>query len=111
MLRTSKKILEGKHKYRLAHLEEYATRERKYSRQLLQDAIKILGNRCVRCGFDNWKALQIDHVNGGGTKERKKGVGAVYRRVIKHPEDYQLLCANCNWIKRVDNGECNQHGT
>lgn len=27
------------------------------------------------------------------------------RRIIEHPDDYQLLCANCNWIKRHENSE------
>jgi hypothetical protein len=52
--------------------------------------------------------LQLDHVNGGGTCERKQkrwGNTRVYMDALAHPAKYQLLCANCNWIKRHENGE------
>jgi hypothetical protein len=67
---------------------------------------EILGTVCVRCGFSDKRALQVDHVNGGGTKEREK-LGWVYMldRVIEHPDEYQVLCANCNWIKKAENNE------
>jgi len=68
-----------------------------------------LGRVCNRCGFSDPRALQIDHVHGGGTKEGKErsGRGAgLYRRVLLDTTGkYQLLCANCNWIKRYENGE------
>lgn len=52
--------------------------------------------------------LQIDHVNGGGSNDRKIRIGSnFYRWLIKHnfPEGFQVLCANCNWIKRFKNKE------
>jgi hypothetical protein len=78
--------------------------------------IKVLthyGNNrcaCVRCGYDNIKALSIDHINGGGVKHRKDenihGVG-IYRWLLNHnlPEGYQTLCMNCQFIKRAENKE------
>jgi len=105
-LNNKEKIRDYKRNYRLEHLDMYAEKERIATRQLRQNALDVLGNQCCRCGFDNWKALQIDHVNGGGHQERKKlGEYKMYKRVLQFSEDYQLLCANCNWIKRVDNGE------
>lgn len=66
----------------------------------------FLGNKCVKCGFSDWRALQIDHVNGGGCKEVKKlGLLNMYKRIYEYPQEYQLLCANCNWIKRYEKGE------
>lgn len=72
--------------------------------------IDRLGGVCVRCGFSDWRALQIDHVRGGGRKELKEiGKGnsrKYYIRVLKDTTGkYQLLCANCNWIKRWENNE------
>jgi len=73
-----------------------------------------LGGKCAKCGFDDYRALQIDHINGDGYKERKsKGVGQKYigncntvKKVCKGElKNYQLLCANCNWIKRYENNE------
>lgn len=61
------------------------------------------GGKCVQCGFDDWRALQVDHVNGGGSAERKEmksTTKAFYAKVLANPDDYQLLCANCNVIKR-----------
>ena len=71
--------------------------------------IEFLGNRCKKCGFANALALQIDHINGGGRKDRaryKNDPSNFYRAVLKDKKNkYQLLCANCNQIKRSINKE------
>lgn len=72
-----------------------------------------MGGRCKNCGFSDERALQIDHINGGGVKE-KKNVKTNYNSFLlkQIQEDkeqfikkYQLLCANCNWIKKAENKE------
>lgn len=83
------------------------------------EVLEVLGNKCVKCGFNDKRALQIDHVNGGGAKElRSKKLGyskkGYYRNVIESflvkENKYQLLCANCNWIKKhVNNENVNSH--
>ena len=80
---------------------------REIVQRLREVVIGLLGSKCARCGFDDPRALQIDHVNGGGTKEiRKIGTYGIMRRIRDNgAEGYQLLCANCNWIKRVENRE------
>ena len=69
----------------------------------------LLGGKCSRCGFEDSRALQIDHINGGGVAEIKTIKGNYLRLVLqsvsKGENKYQLLCANCNWIKRVENNE------
>ncbi len=86
--------------------EAYAIRRKRYYDKLRAQALAALGNACVRCGFDDWRALQIDHINGGGSQEKKQiHVESLYRRVIAGTPGYQCLCANCNWIKRYENGE------
>ncbi len=74
-------------------------------------AYDILGNKCSRCGFDDIGALQIDHVNSNGKQERVKNNRnqvTLYKNVIDaNGKGYQLLCANCNWLKRVSNKENN----
>jgi hypothetical protein len=70
--------------------------------------IERLGARCVRCGFLDQRALQIDHVYSDGAEERETLSGAAYYLHILlnlNSGRYQLLCANCNWIKRFDNLE------
>lgn len=73
------------------------------------EAINILGGKCRNCGFDDFRALQIDHVYGDGSLDRKNFIGyKLYLRIINEPEcrhNYQILCANCNWIKRHENKE------
>src|SRR5690242_12945184 len=72
-------------------------------------ALAILGGKCVRCGFDDERALQFDHVNGGGKAELSKmgNRRMYYARIIRlaHTGKWQLLCANCNWIKRDERKE------
>jgi len=71
----------------------------------------MFDNKCVRCGFSDERALQIDHINNDGYKDAKKnGKGAswwylknVYKSLLKGEKKYQVLCANCNWIKRTEN--------
>ena len=69
--------------------------------------ITKMGGECVRCGFSDYRALQIDHINGGGVREiREKGQYHSSKEILKGNTDkYQLLCANCNWIKRYENKE------
>lgn len=95
---------------------------RRKKRQALLQKYKFmvhtcLGGICVRCGFDDIRALQVDHINGGGNRHkrerreaRKRGeVVREYYRTLLDDKDlttkYQLLCANCNAIKRVENDE------
>ena len=73
-------------------------------------ALAVLGDKCTICRIDDARVLQIDHVNGGGNREYRNGRNAqdVYRKIALGRADlreYQLLCANCNWIKRAENGE------
>lgn len=81
-----------------------------YNIKYRQSVLEILGFECVKCGFNDIRALQIDHINGGGTQERKNGeTGNPYKvmlkKVIDGSKNYQVLCANCNWIKKVENKE------
>lgn len=65
--------------------------------------------KCIRCGFNNIKALSIDHINGDGRKHRELvGEGSTFYRWLKNnsfPSGFQVLCMNCNWIKRRENNE------
>jgi hypothetical protein len=77
------------------------------------------GNRCSNpfCGWvcedgsrgcTDRRCLQIDHVCGGGNKDikSKSSMNAYWKHVLADETGaYQLLCANCNWIKRKENGE------
>ena len=68
--------------------------------------IEHFGGRCIKCGFMDKRALQIDHINGGGKSDRDGKITGFYKKVLKDKSGkYQLLCANCNLIKRIENRE------
>jgi hypothetical protein len=73
-------------------------------------AIEKLGGKCCRCGFTDIRALQFDHVHGGGRKDIQSTYPMAHLNdVLKDTSGkFQLLCANCNWIKRHENGEHGQ---
>ncbi len=79
----------------------------RFQRDRRQRVIAALGGKCARCGFEDWRALQIDHMNGGGRRELKQiGYKGIIKKVLRGETDgYQLLCSNCNWIKRYEKNE------
>lgn len=72
------------------------------------------GYKCSCCGENIKEFLQIDHINNDGAKHRKSIFGEknknkpLYSWIIKNnfPPMFQILCANCNWGKRMNNGVC-----
>lgn len=100
--------------YRIAH-KEYQCKwrnEHRFKKRL--ELLNKLGNKCVRCGFSDWRALQIDKISGGHRKELKvkfnNDKDTYLGRLLKLSvtdlsAEYQLLCSNCNNIKKYENGE------
>lgn len=112
-------------------LAKYTEKRRKYNRKrrhgLRRQIIKLLGGKCIRCGFSDKRALQIDHVHGGGRRHAGRKYGKKFTKHGTHQaggisnyvvylnkilneikagsKDYQLLCANCNWIKKFEENE------
>lgn len=82
---------------------------RKARREIRERLIDLLGGICNGCGITERRVLQIDHIANGGAVHRKKfGIGGYqyYKDMIKSIElgekKYQLLCANCNYLKALD---------
>lgn len=81
---------------------------RKHLAGLKELVYEKLGHTCSRCPFSDKRALQIDHIYGGGNQEHKKIKNHIcfLNKVLADEEGlYQILCANCNWIKRHENDE------
>jgi hypothetical protein len=85
-----------------------------YEERKLQ-ALNIFNNKCINhmknfgCECTDIRCLQFDHINGGGNKQRRKlGSIAILSYILKHPKEFQLLCANCQWIKRYEKEEHGQ---
>lgn len=60
---------------------------------------------CKHCGFTDMRALSVDHMAGDGADHRRGGTGSsLYKWLVHHnfPEGFQVLCMNCQWIKRYD---------
>ena len=79
-----------------------------YITELRTQIYDKLGHRCRKCGFDDKRALQIDHIHGGGNQEHKEirnTVGFLKKVLADIENQYQILCANCNWIKRMESRE------
>lgn len=85
----------------------------------------VLGGRCVSCGFCDFRALQVDHVNNDGFLERPRnfpngpqhnfGAKILLEMIQKDLHDktgkYQLLCANCNQIKKYEHERLDKDNT
>lgn len=57
------------------------------------------GARCG-CGFNDIRALEIDHIKRGGKEHRSTFSNSAYRDyVVMHPQEFQVLCSNCHSIK------------
>lgn len=102
------------HEWAKRYSEATRIRAKEWQRKRRGIVLERLGNRCVRCGLDDQRVLQVDHINGGGRKEKRelRGSWDYFNGLTKLTDEelfakYQLLCANCNWIKRLEQLEAN----
>jgi hypothetical protein len=71
--------------------------------------IEAYGGKCACCGEDEPRHLSIDHINNDGYIHRREVGSRIYQWLIKnnYPKDnFQLLCFNCNFGKRINGGIC-----
>jgi hypothetical protein len=101
-------IFAGQKKYFQEHKKEIYAQRIRLTTQKRTTIIEKLGGKCTRCGFTDIRALNIDHINDDGAKER---IGynnrMFYDKLLKMTDEelfsrYQVLCANCNSIKRLE---------
>lgn len=81
------------------HLQQKAD----YRSQIKLAAFDAYGGPvCSECGEDDVSILEIDHINGGGTRHRKElGMTGGYQfylwlRNENYPDGYRVLCPTCN---------------
>lgn len=110
--RTKDVRLENRKAYYAKTSDHHSTKRRERAARYKDQVYKLLGYICSHCGFSDVRALQVDHIKGGGNEARKKaGTNescTMYMGILKHPsptDEFQILCANCNWIKRHENKE------
>ena len=100
---------------KIAYAKEYQARIKAEAKHILSGEQLV----CRRCGFTDERVLHIDHIHGGGHKERQhKSAQMIRDWIVKNPEEarkkyqllcancnYRLLCANCNYIKALEEKE------
>jgi hypothetical protein len=65
-----------------------------------------LGDCCVGCGHRDIRVLEMDHIHDDGAEDRRrfKGARSMLTYYLSRPDEarerLQLLCRNCNWLKR-----------
>ena len=93
---------EGKYNYHFTLIgKKPKTSYNSYYKSLVY---KKLGNKCKRCSFSDIRALQIDHVNDDADYSVIKNRISLFKEILDDTANrFQILCANCNWIKRVEN--------
>lgn len=108
-------VREISEKYRETHKEELKAKHKQYcethKEELKAKAIakkvmvwgKISNNEfiCNKCGCDDLRLLEINHIKGGGRKEQKMygGGEGIYNKIIqgeRPTDDLELLCRICN---------------
>jgi hypothetical protein len=102
--------------WRKKNKKKQRERLRKQNFEARYSLIQEFGPDCVWCHFADARALQFDHVNNDGYKDkvmraRKGGRGRSYQLYPKKYEQIrakflkgqlQILCANCNAIKLAE---------
>lgn len=95
-------------KRRLENPELYRKREQVQRRRIKIEILSYYSNgtpACAVCGEDRQECLSIDHIDGKGAKHRRdigcSGTPFYYWLKRKgFPEGYNVLCMNCQFVKK-----------
>jgi hypothetical protein len=63
---------------------------------------------CTKCGYDDFRALTLDHIEGGGKEAERQRKGTNLAPWLKRrgfPQGIQTLCMNCQFIKKIEEKE------
>ena len=101
--------------YRAKNSRKIVLRAREYRKKNKREVLAHYSNGpepiCAKCNEINLDLLTIDHIDGNGAQElrelNKKGGTDFYLWLKResYPKGYQVLCYNCNWLKRYKNIE------
>lgn len=99
------RVVKSRATYWERNQERLKERSRKNNSKLKSDVISKYGGKCAACGFKDMAGLSIDHINGGGSKERRTLSGrTLYARLRREAEiraDLRVLCMTCQWMART----------
>lgn len=97
--------------WREKHPEHLYTQQHNRLQELKREVLTHYGFgncACVRCGFDDLRALSLDHIEGkSGSQDNGRYGNGLYAwtRDNDYPAGYLTLCMNCQVIKRIQNRE------
>lgn len=77
------------------------------------DALARYGDKCACCGETTYEFLCIDHINGGGARQRRETKKHIYHWLKQAgwpTQGFQVLCHNCNLAKGFY-GQCPHRST
>lgn len=93
---------------------------KKRRNKIKQKVIDLYGGQCSCCGETIIQFLTMDHIEGGGSRDRRKSKNHIdiWRSMVKeYHEDsinakkkYRVLCFNCNCGRVLNNGICPHKG-
>lgn len=109
-----KNLLESLSPEELVKWRAASNAQGKASRDRVRDEVYQAygGYRCNCCGVDERAFLSIDHVNNDGAHHRRLHGHVtgeqMHRWLLRNgfPPGFQVLCMNCQWGKRNNNGVC-----
>jgi hypothetical protein len=100
------KWLEGNKASTKKYREEHSERDEAYYWAKKLELMNMYGGKCAICGKTELTVLTIDHIFGGGKKERdelRDNNINYYCKLLREPvrSDLRCLCIECNWKSRV----------
>lgn len=96
---TRERVRQAGRRYRARNLEKSREASRQSHKARRERVLTKYGGKCACCGEWRIPFLAVDHVHGGGTRERKRlNVTGVYRKLdaMDRSPEYRILCHNCN---------------
>jgi hypothetical protein len=93
--------------YDLKYKRERGKKTRVTIRKVIFNMLSDGEPKCANCGCDDQRILEINHINGGGTQESKKGRlnGGFYADIYmgrRDTSDLNLLCKVCNALHYLE---------
>lgn len=90
--------------------QPYVKYNKKYRQRNKEKLFALFGARCNFCGFSDIRALQLDHIHRSKFPRGHtfRSGAALYAAILRgqfNLNEFQLLCANCNWIKKIEEKE------
>ena len=124
--KNKERVNKQSHEYYLSHREETLQRTKKYHHEHKEERkkyykenyseirLEVLAKidpsmKCARCGCDETRFLDVNHIKGGGYEEHKKRGKKVTKNMIllihtgkRGVEDLNLLCRICNALDYLE---------